>query len=192
MRIPGTIQRERCSEVEMDWNPADGEVFEKPDHPAKEAVLLAAGKWSRDARPMKGWAMQAGVTNFANGSIIAQTGGPLQTFKDRRTKKISKRGRDGRGGYDKRFDPTTHVNSWKGNPHHYKHGMYNKFLEDPDWPLYLISRSRPGKPFAAFKIKRHGPVGWCIFEGKRAPVVHFKLVNADASYPYRFPDLYTN
>ena len=46
--------------------------------------------------------------------------------------------------------------------------MYNKFLEDPNWPLYLISRAREGKPFAVFKIKKHGPVEWSTFEGKEA------------------------
>ena len=184
------VLRKRCSDVEMTWNPNDGEVFAKPGHPAKEAVLMAAGNFADDVLPMKGWAIQAGVTNFVNGSIISQTGGPLQTFKDRRTNKISKRGRDGRGGYDKRFDRNTHVNCWTGNPHHHKCGMYAKFLEDPDWPLYLISRARSGKSFAVYKIKKHGPVGWSTFEGKEAPVVHFKLVNADESYPSRFPDLY--
>ena len=68
--------------------------------------------------------------------------------------------------------------------------MYNKFLEDPNWPLYLISRAREGKPFAVFKIKKHGPVEWSTFEGKEAPIVRFKLVNADESYPARYPDLY--
>ena len=186
------VPRKPCSEVEMTWGPDDGTVFEKPDHPPKEAVLLAAGDFPDDTGPMKGWPMQAGVTNFANGSIISQTGGKLQTFKDRRTNKISKRGRDGRGGYDKRFDRNTHVNCWMGNPHHHKHGMYKKLLEDPDWPIYLISRAREGKPFAVFKIKKHGPVGWSTFEGKEAPIVHFKLVNADESYPSRYPDLYGN
>ena len=183
-------------------NIADGTVMNaQPGLEATEKFYLGTMQFPPGTCPKKGFYYQSSAKPCADAFVLTQTG-KLQGYKNKKTGVTKKRGRDGRGGYDKKFNPRTHKNKYMANPTVYgwAENPYQKVERVRNCPVILGTREVPGRtvngnwagePFKVFNGRVvPGSITPVIFEGKPTIEFEIELVNADATYPTTYPELY--